>query len=77
MTGTQRIQLARNKFAGKIGALKGWGFTNAKLAKAAGVSEKTAAQAVADPFNGASGSTILILLELYEEEKNRRGITAL
>lgn len=77
MTGTQRINLARNRFAAKMGALKGWGFTNAKLTKVTGVCEKTTAQAIADPFNGASGSIVLLLLEFYEEEKKRRGITAL
>lgn len=77
MTSAQRLQRARNKFAGKMGVLKGWGFTNAKLTKVAGASEKTVAQAIADPFNGASGSTVLLLLEFYEEEKQRRGITTL
>ena len=77
MTGTQRIQLARNKFVGKMGVLKGWGFTNAKLTKVTGTSEKTTAQAIANPFDGASGSTVLLLLEFYEEEKQRRGVTTL
>ena len=77
MTNLQLINQARDKFTGRMGALKRWGFSNAKLAKKAGVCEKTIAQAVSDPFDGASGSTVLFLQEFYEEEKKRRGITAL
>lgn len=74
MTNLQLINQARSKFTEKMGALKHWGFTNAKLAKKVGACEKTIARAVNDPFNGASGSTVLFLQEFYEEEKKRRGI---
>lgn len=77
MTNLQLINQARDKFKGRMGVLKAWGYSNAKLAKKAGVCEKTVAQAASDPFDGVSGSTVLFLQEFYEEEKKRRGLTAL
>jgi hypothetical protein len=40
MTNLQLINQARSKFTEKMGVLKHWGFTNAKLAKKVGVCEK-------------------------------------